>query len=139
MATEGNRQKIGLVIVVVAVVITAIAIIKNLESRDPGTSREAWNSIVMCKDCGHMWPLQLNINDPLAAKSCPKCQKAAGWEARYCTKCNEYFVPELTGDPPRPVAIPKCPKCGDDKKVTAVGVGRDGQPEPMIIPDIPDQ
>ncbi len=135
MAIEGNRQKIGLVIIVVAVAVTAVALIRSLGNREPGTSREAWNSIVMCKECGHKWPAELNIGQPQAPRKCPSCGKDAGWECRYCTKCSEYFVPELTGDPPHPVAIPKCPRCGDDKKVTSVGVSKDGQPEPAIIPD----
>ncbi|MCP4247593.1 MAG: hypothetical protein GY778_11140 [bacterium] len=78
---------------------------------ESATSWTDYNASLKCRACGHVFKTQLDVADepPFA---CPKCSGKEAWHQKQCRDCGEVFLPPLAGDPPWPVMIPKCPKCG---------------------------
>lgn len=90
---------------------------------DHSAERRTWDAVLQCAACGHRFGAQMKLTFPMAAQSCPKCGKQSAWELKRCSRCDHAFLPELSGDPPRPPMMPKCPRCGSDRHVGAVVPG----------------
>jgi DNA-directed RNA polymerase subunit RPC12/RpoP len=81
---------------------------------------DSWNAVLLCAECGNKFKAKASLTSDVAAQICPKCGKKTAWEAKHCSKCNLDFVPKLAGEPPRPEAIPTCPRCGKSRYVSSV-------------------
>jgi len=112
----GSTWKLGLV----AVLLIAAGIIFWF-NRDAVLARSpsSWDAQFECAACHERFGGERKLTFPLQPQTCSKCGQAAAWETKYCSKCKLVFLPELSGDPPRPPTIPSCPKCSDNKSVGA--------------------
>ena len=117
---EGRRQPILVAVAVVLFVAAAIILYSYFRHAGPGAGRTDWNAYLQCAECGNKFAASVKLTYPIKAQLCPKCGKEAAWDLKHCTKCKLDFLPERSGDPPRPPAIPKCPKCGSDRYVTSL-------------------
>jgi hypothetical protein len=131
---EGRRQRLLVVVAVVLFAAAATMLYSHFSAAGPGAGRADWNSYLQCAECGNKFSANVKLTFPIKAQLCPKCGKEAAWELKHCTKCRADFLPERTGDPPRPPAIAKCPKCGSDRYVTSL------LPDGTVpqIPEIPE-
>lgn len=112
----GSAWKLGLVCAILAA--AAIVFWLNRDSvlaRSPST----WDAQFECAACHERFGAERKLTFPIQAQTCPKCAQAAAWELKYCSKCKLVFLPDLSGDPPRPPSIPNCPKCSENKSVGA--------------------
>jgi hypothetical protein len=118
--TRGKRQPVLTAVAAVLFIAAGVVLYLHFRRTGPGTDRTSWGAYLECADCGHKFGADVQLAFPIKAQRCSKCGKEAAWELRHCTKCNVDFLPEMTGNPPRPVSIPKCPKCGSDRAVTSL-------------------
>ncbi|HVP10185.1 MAG TPA: hypothetical protein VMV94_03250 [Phycisphaerae bacterium] len=120
MLPTGRWRQIVLLAGTVAVLAAAVGVWHRRGTSAFSADRHSWNAVLQCLNCGHRFEAELKLTFPLSAQTCPQCGKPAAWQVKLCSQCNHSFVPELSGDPPRPPIVPKCPKCGSDRHVGAL-------------------
>lgn len=119
--TEPMDKSRSLKVVVAVVVFVAAGVIFffNREASDALPNQSKWQAELECSACQHRFNTTVKIEASGDALECPSCRKRAGWPLKYCFACDHKFSPKLVGDPPRPEAMPTCPKCGTNKNVGA--------------------
>ena len=120
-AQSPRRQRISVVVAVVLMV--SAAGIWWARSGSNRRDKTEWNAALQCGDCGHRYDANVKLTFPIAAKTCPSCERDAAWELKHCSKCSHSFLPALAGDPPRPPPMPACPRCGKNDDVGALVPG----------------
>ena len=115
-----KRQPVFAGLAAILFVAAAIVLYSHYRSAGPGAGRTDWNAYLQCGECGNKFSASVKLTYPIKAQLCPKCGKEAAWDLKHCTKCKKDFLPERSGDPPRPPAIPKCPTCGSAQYVTSL-------------------
>jgi hypothetical protein len=116
------RDKSRLLKVAVAVVFFAAAgtiFYLNRAKSEDVVDQSKWKAELECHACKHRFNTTVEIDVSGDALECPKCRKRAAWPLKVCFACDHKFAPKLVGDPPRPEAMPSCPKCGTNKNVGA--------------------
>jgi predicted RNA-binding Zn-ribbon protein involved in translation (DUF1610 family) len=113
-----KSAKIG---VSVALIVAAVVIyvVRSRGAANDITSRTSFNAVVMCRACGARSDVTLDVTDVPPYK-CPKCGKREAWGMVKCHHCGNVFLPEISGDPPRPPMIATCPKCKSQETGAAV-------------------
>jgi predicted RNA-binding Zn-ribbon protein involved in translation (DUF1610 family) len=73
--------------------------------------RTSYDAVLECAACNHRYNARVESGAefPLV---CPACAKPEVWKVMYCRQCKALFLPPVSGDPPRPPMIAKCPQCG---------------------------
>jgi ribosomal protein L40E len=116
-STSGRRQKILLSVAGVALI--GAGLVWYFFGGGGHFEPNSWNATLQCSKCGYRFNGNAKLTFPVEAQVCPKCGAKAAWEVKYCSACKLVFLPKLVGDPPRPEAMPVCPKCGSNQHVGA--------------------
>ncbi len=113
-----KSAKIG---VSIALIVAAVVIyvVRSRGAANDITSRTSFDAVVMCRACGARSDVTLEVTDAPPYK-CPKCGKLEAWKLVECHHCGNVFLPEISGDPPRPPMIPTCPKCQSNQVGAAI-------------------
>jgi DNA-directed RNA polymerase subunit RPC12/RpoP len=99
-------------IAAVAIIVAAVVLylVRAGGATNDITSRTDFNAMLKCRACSAEFKATLSVEDEPPYK-CEKCGKREAWKLAKCNACGHVFLPEISGDPPRPPIAPTCPKC----------------------------